>query len=270
MTIEITAAVKGIVVDYLKVNPVAAADLPNLINTVHQSLLGLSGAPTAQPAAKPTPAVPVNKSIQREYLVCLEDGLRFKSLKRHLRTKYDLTPEGYRAKWGLPVDYPMVAPAYAEARSSLAKQFGLGRKPGTEGAEGGDGSEGAQEPENTPATAAETPAAEAPTPEAPASTETFDADNDKAPAKTVDLSAFTGALPDGYASIDETFVTGDAGDMLICLIDGKQARDLGRYVRRNYGLKPDDYRKAFGLPANYPMEAARIEAFKVSQDPEAA
>ena len=77
---------------------------------------------------KPTPAVPVKKSITPDYLVCLEDGKKFKSLKRHLRTHYDMSPDEYRAKWNLPSDYPMVAPSYAEARSNLAKQMGLGQQ----------------------------------------------------------------------------------------------------------------------------------------------
>jgi predicted transcriptional regulator len=108
------------------------ADLPALIKQVH-SALATVGAPAVEPAPAPKePAVPVKKSITADYLICLEDGRKFKSLKRHLRTKYDMTPEDYRAKWGLPKDYPMVAPNYAEARSNLAKQMGLGqggRKP---------------------------------------------------------------------------------------------------------------------------------------------
>src|SRR4051812_42794244 len=127
--IEMTA---GIVSAYVGNNMVAPADLPALIKQVH-SALATVGAPAAEPAPAPKePAVPVKKSITADFLVCLEDGRKFKSLKRHLRTKYDMTPEEYRAKWGLPKDYPMVAPNYAEARSNLAKQMGLGqggRKP---------------------------------------------------------------------------------------------------------------------------------------------
>ncbi len=127
--IEMTA---GIVSAYVGNNLVATADLPALIKQVHGALATV-GAPVAEPAPPPKePAVPVKKSITPDYLICLEDGRKFKSLKRHLRTKYDMTPEDYRAKWNLPKDYPMVAPNYAEARSNLAKQMGLGqggRKP---------------------------------------------------------------------------------------------------------------------------------------------
>ncbi|HYF23539.1 MAG TPA: MucR family transcriptional regulator [Caulobacteraceae bacterium] len=127
--IEMTA---DIVSAYVGNNSVSAADLPALIQSVHRALSGVTGgAEVAQPAPK-EPAVPVKKSITPDHLVCLEDGRKFKSLKRHLRTKYNMSPEEYRAKWNLPKDYPMVAPNYAKARSDLAKQMGLGqggRKP---------------------------------------------------------------------------------------------------------------------------------------------
>ncbi len=110
-------------------NSVPAAELPALIGTVHQALNTLASGSTQQPAEEPkAPAVPIKRSVQPDYIVCLEDGKRFKSLKRHLRTVYDLTPDQYRAKWGLPSDYPMVAPNYAAARSELAKQMGLGAR----------------------------------------------------------------------------------------------------------------------------------------------
>jgi len=122
--IEMTA---DIVAAYVGANSVAAADLPSLIQSVHRALTGIStGAETAEAAPK-EPAVPIRRSITPDYLVCLEDGRKFKSLKRHLRTKYNMSPEEYRAKWGLPKDYPMVAPNYAKARSDLAKQMGLGQ-----------------------------------------------------------------------------------------------------------------------------------------------
>jgi predicted transcriptional regulator len=122
--IEMTA---DIVAAYVGANSVAAADLPSLIQSVHRALTGVaSGADVAEAAPK-EPAVPVKKSITPDYLVCLEDGRKFKSLKRHLRTKYNMSPEDYRAKWGLAKDYPMVAPNYAKARSELAKQMGLGQ-----------------------------------------------------------------------------------------------------------------------------------------------
>jgi MucR family transcriptional regulator, transcriptional regulator of exopolysaccharide biosynthesis len=114
---------------FVSKNSVPAAELPALIGSVHQALTQVAGGSTQQPREEPkAPAVSIKKSVQPDYIVCLEDGKRFKSLKRHLRTVYDLTPEQYRAKWGLPADYPMVAPNYAAARSELAKQFGLGAR----------------------------------------------------------------------------------------------------------------------------------------------
>ena len=122
--IEMTA---DIVAAYVGANSVSAAELPTLIQSVHRALSGVqSGAEAAQEAPK-EPAVPLKKSITPDFLVCLEDGRKFKSLKRHLRTKYNMSPEEYRSKWGLAKDYPMVAPNYAKARSDLAKQMGLGQ-----------------------------------------------------------------------------------------------------------------------------------------------
>jgi len=122
--IEMTA---DIVSAYVGNNIVGAADLPNLIQSVHRALAGVStGAEVVETAPK-EPAVPLKRSITPGFLICLEDGRKFKSLKRHLRTKYNMSPEDYRAKWGLPKDYPMVAPDYAKARSELAKQMGLGQ-----------------------------------------------------------------------------------------------------------------------------------------------
>ena len=125
LLIELTSE---IVAAFVTNNSVAAADLPSLIVNVHGALGGVSGSPIAEVIEKPKPAVPVRRSIQHEYLICLEDGQKFKSLKRHLMTHYGLSPEQYREKWELPADYPMVAPAYAEARSRLAKEMGLGQK----------------------------------------------------------------------------------------------------------------------------------------------
>jgi predicted transcriptional regulator len=122
--IEMTAE---IVASYVASNNLAAADVPGLIQSVHRALAAAAGAAEPEPPAPKEPAVPIKKSLTPDYLVCLEDGRRFKSLKRHLRTKYDMSPEDYRAKWGLPKDYPMVAPNYARARSELAKQMGLGQ-----------------------------------------------------------------------------------------------------------------------------------------------
>jgi len=115
-----------IVSAYVRNNAVDTGELPDLIRSVHRSLIELSGAEPAPEVQKP--AVTVKKSIQHDYLVCLEDGMKFKSLKRHLRSKYDMSPEEYREKWGLPADYPMVAPGYSAQRSKLAKKMGLGRQ----------------------------------------------------------------------------------------------------------------------------------------------
>lgn len=121
--------VARIVAAYVSNNRMMAQDLPGFIESVHGAIVSLSnGAIVVQEALKP--AVPVRRSVTDDYIVCLEDGLKFKSLKRHLRSAYGLTPEQYRAKWGLPHDYPMVAPNYAARRSTLAKQIGLGRKRG--------------------------------------------------------------------------------------------------------------------------------------------
>ncbi|GHE67516.1 MucR family transcriptional regulator [Camelimonas fluminis] len=121
-----------IVASFVANNRVERDQLPALIASVHASLqrLGQGAAPAAEEA--PQPAVPVKRSVTPDYIICLEDGKRFKSLRRHLRTAYDMTPEDYRARWGLPADYPMVAPNYAASRSALAKSMGLGRKPETE------------------------------------------------------------------------------------------------------------------------------------------
>ncbi len=117
-----------IVSAYVSNNSVATTDLPQLIGDIHAALLRVSGGVVEIPAEAPKPAVAVRKSITPDYIVCLEDGKKFKSLKRHLRTQYDMTPEEYREKWGLPADYPMVAPNYAQARSALAKKMGLGQQ----------------------------------------------------------------------------------------------------------------------------------------------
>jgi predicted transcriptional regulator len=123
--IELTAQ---IVSAYVGNNTVPSAEIANLIGQVHAALRRVSGGQMTAPAEPAKPAVPVKRSINSDYIVCLEDGKKFKSLKRHLRTQYNMTPEQYREKWGLPADYPMVAPNYAAARSQLAKQMGLGQQ----------------------------------------------------------------------------------------------------------------------------------------------
>jgi len=123
--IDLTA---NIVSAYVSNNPTPASDIPGLIGQVHAALVRVSTGRLEAPPEPVKPAVSIKKSVTAEYLVCLEDGKRFKSLKRHLRTQYNMTPEQYRDKWGLPSDYPMVAPNYAVARSQLAKQMGLGQQ----------------------------------------------------------------------------------------------------------------------------------------------
>jgi len=113
---------------YVSNNTLPAAQITDVIKTIYASFVSLDRADGALPA-NAKPIVPIKKSVTPEYIVCLEDGKKLKMLKRHLRTAYGLTPEEYRAKWGLPVDYPMVAPNYAQQRSAFAKKIGLGRKP---------------------------------------------------------------------------------------------------------------------------------------------
>jgi predicted transcriptional regulator len=126
---ELLSLTTEIVSSFAGGNTVAAGDLPALIASVFEALRTV-GSPAVEPAAEaPTPAVPIRKSVTPEYIICLEDGKKLKMLKRHLATRYHMTPEDYRRRWGLAKDYPMVAPAYAAQRSALAKQIGLGRKP---------------------------------------------------------------------------------------------------------------------------------------------
>lgn len=121
----------SIVAAYVANNKVAVSELPALIRQVHASLTQAGEAEAAKPAPeRAKPAVSVRKSVTPDFIICLEDGVKLKMLKRHLRTHYGLTPQQYREKWGLPADYPMVAPNYAERRSKLAKQIGLGAKGG--------------------------------------------------------------------------------------------------------------------------------------------
>ena len=126
MLIELTA---DVVAAYVSNNPVPVGELPNLIADIHAALGRVGGAtPEVVPVEKQKPAVNPKRSVHDDYIVCLEDGKKFKSLKRHLMTHYNLTPDQYREKWNLDANYPMVAPNYAAARSQLAKTMGLGRK----------------------------------------------------------------------------------------------------------------------------------------------
>lgn len=123
--VELTAE---IVSAYVGNNPVSSTDLPGVINEVHKALSSAVTEAEKPETPELKPAVSVRRSVTPDYIICLEDGKKFKSLKRHLRTHYNLSPDEYREKWGLPRDYPMVAPNYAEARSQLAKKMGLGQK----------------------------------------------------------------------------------------------------------------------------------------------
>jgi MucR family transcriptional regulator, transcriptional regulator of exopolysaccharide biosynthesis len=127
---ELVEFTTQIVSAYVANNSVVAGDLPGLINDVHGALSRASANLIQAPKEELKPAVPIKKSLTPDYIICLEDGKKFKSLKRHLRTHYDMSPEQYREKWGLEPGYPMVAPKYAEARSSLAKKMGLGQRKG--------------------------------------------------------------------------------------------------------------------------------------------
>ena len=119
-----------IVSAYVSNNPVSTLDLPGLIGDVHAAVAKAYGSNNVGGMARSKPAVPIKKSVTDDYIICLEDGKKFQSLKRHLSSHYSMSPEEYREKWGLPVDYPMVAPNYAKRRSKLAREMGLGRKPG--------------------------------------------------------------------------------------------------------------------------------------------
>lgn len=126
MTTEIVSA-------HLSNNTVSVGDIPQLIKLVYSSLATQGVEEQKEAPEKPMPVVPIKKSVTPEYIICLEDGKKLKMLKRHLKTRYNMTPDEYRKRWGLPDDYPMVAPAYAEQRSSLAKKIGLGTKPRARG-----------------------------------------------------------------------------------------------------------------------------------------
>lgn len=125
---DLLALTAEIVAAHVANNSVTQADLPTLIQNVHSTLASLGEPPPPPPEEKPQPAVPIRKSITPDYLICLEDGRKLKSMKRHLMVSFGLTPEQYRERWGLPRDYPMVAPNYAAIRSAMAKQIGLGSK----------------------------------------------------------------------------------------------------------------------------------------------
>jgi len=128
-THELLEITTDIVASFVSNNPLPASGLAELIASVHHTVLALASETPAE-APRPDPAVPISKSITPDFIICLEDGRKLKMLKRYLRSRYDLSPEEYRARWGLPADYPMVAPNYAKRRSAFAKEIGLGRKRG--------------------------------------------------------------------------------------------------------------------------------------------
>ena len=130
---EILKLASEIVAAYVSNNPIAVSEVPAMIKSVHSALGGLAGATPSETATAAKPVVPIKRSVTPDYIVCLEDGKKLKMLKRYLRSNYNMTPEEYRAKWGLPADYPMVAPNYAAQRSEFAKRIGLGRTASSSG-----------------------------------------------------------------------------------------------------------------------------------------
>ena len=124
---DIMQMTSDIVSSFVSNNPVTTDSLPDVIRSVHKTIIGLSETKTEKAEERPKPAVPISKSVTEDYIVCLEDGKKLKMLKRYLRSRYDLSPDEYRRRWGLPAEYPMVAPSYTARRSEFAKQIGLGR-----------------------------------------------------------------------------------------------------------------------------------------------
>lgn len=125
---ELIEMTTKLVSSFVSNNPISPRDLPDLMASVHSTISQLDGPSTE--LARPAPAVPIHKSITQNHIICLEDGKKLKMLKRYIRTRFNLNPDEYRARWGLPADYPMVAPEYAKRRSKFAKEIGLGRKSG--------------------------------------------------------------------------------------------------------------------------------------------
>jgi predicted transcriptional regulator len=124
---ELMRMTSEIVASFVSNNPVTTESLPDVIRSVYKTISGLAGASETKVEERPKPAVPVGKSVTEDYIVCLEDGRKLKMLKRYLRSRYDMSPDEYRRRWGLSADYPMVAPSYTERRSEFAKKIGLGK-----------------------------------------------------------------------------------------------------------------------------------------------
>jgi len=238
---KIVSMTSTIAAAFLRNNTVSPTEIPDLIGAVSATLRGL--AAPAPFALTPVPAVSIKASITPDFMICLEDGLKFKSLKRHLRDKFDLTPDAYRAKWGLPGDYPMVAPNYAAARSKIAKQFNLGangRGKPTVSTDVVETVEGIVSvvgdnlvTETNSVIVVETPTGEVITLDTVAVTS--DLDTIRADVKNGNFQATIGT------------------DGLLCLEDGKVVKDLGRHARKHFNLSADAYRAKWGLPTNYPM-----------------
>lgn len=250
MNPKIIALTGNIVSAWAARNHASPAQVAELTLTVGRTLTDCAEgtiAPTMAPAPELIPAVPVRKSVAPDYVVCLEDGLKFKSMKRHLRLKYGMTPDEYRAKWGLSADHPIVAPNYAKTRSELAKQIGLGRN-GRGGQPVVDEAPviepATPEVEAAPAPQAEIAPVEAPAAEAPAKAKRGGA---KEPAVAVTADELTRVVAEARSNPLATF-----SDKIICLVDGKMVSDLGRHISR-MGIKPEAYRAQFGLPTDYPM-----------------
>jgi predicted transcriptional regulator len=130
---ELLKLASEIVAAYVSNNPIPVSEVPAMIKSIHGTLGSLAGSVASEIATAQKPAVPIKRSVSPDYIVCLEDGKKLKMLKRYLRSNYNMTPEEYRAKWGLPADYPMVAPNYAAQRSEFAKRIGLGRTASSSG-----------------------------------------------------------------------------------------------------------------------------------------
>ena len=125
-SLELTSCVTEIVAAYISKNAMASSDIPAFVQLIHRSLCGLSSGKSYLLSARSEPVVPIEESVHPDYIICLEDGRKLKMLKRHLKTAYSMTPEQYRERWGLPSNYPMVAPNYAKTRRTIAKGIGLG------------------------------------------------------------------------------------------------------------------------------------------------
>ncbi len=228
---------------YFSHTPVSADSIPNLLASMLTGVESLyqSRQSAVETPVRGDPAVEIDKSITPDAIICLEDGRSFKSLKRHLRSKYDMSPEEYRAKWGLAADYPMVAPNYAKARSELAKQMGLGQKGTTArgGRKAASASAGKASGRATRASAS-------------------GGSKTQNEGKGDDASGTRGdaRFPEGITSIGDTIKP----DGLICLEDGEITKNLTRHLK-TLDITPEDYRAKWGLSDEYPMTLQATKDF---------